>query len=57
MRPIAPLVLFGWLILAGAAAPAAASRVPVILGTDISSDIDDAFALALAAAAPEPECA
>jgi hypothetical protein len=30
-------------------------RVPVILDTDIGSDVDDAFALALAVASPELE--
>jgi inosine-uridine nucleoside N-ribohydrolase len=31
----------------------AAEKIPVLIDTDIGSDIDDAFALALAAAAPE----
>src|SRR5947209_5332312 len=33
----------------------AAERVPILLDTDIGSDIDDAFALALAVASPEVE--
>jgi len=31
----------------------AADRVPILLDTDIGSDVDDAFALALALASPE----
>ena len=40
---------------AGGTSPAAAQapRIPVLIDTDIGSDIDDAFALALALASPE----
>jgi inosine-uridine nucleoside N-ribohydrolase len=38
---------------AALAQPAARNRVPVLLDTDIGSDIDDAFALALVLASPE----
>lgn len=45
------------LVAALLAAPALADapRVPVILDTDLGSDVDDAFALALAVASPELE--
>jgi purine nucleosidase len=44
----------GMLASAGAAEPkAAAMKVPILLDTDIGSDVDDAFALALALASPE----
>jgi len=42
-------------VIAMAADSFAAERVPVILDTDIGSDIDDAFALALVLASPELE--
>jgi len=42
-------------LLAGAWCVLAAERLPVILDTDIGTDIDDAFALALALASPEIE--
>jgi inosine-uridine nucleoside N-ribohydrolase len=38
---------------ARAAEPAKPAKIPVLLDTDIGSDIDDAFALALALASPE----
>jgi inosine-uridine nucleoside N-ribohydrolase len=40
-----------------AAEPPAADKVPILLDTDIGSDIDDAFALALALASPEVDLA
>jgi inosine-uridine nucleoside N-ribohydrolase len=49
-----PRLLAALLALVTLAAPArAAEKVPVLIDTDIGSDIDDAFALALAVAAPE----
>ena len=42
------------LMLVAATAPAA-DRTPVLIDTDIGSDVDDAFALALALASPELE--
>src|SRR5688572_10506214 len=46
-----------WLITLLLAAPVhgQAARIPIILDTDIGTDIDDAFALALALASPEIE--
>src|SRR5437588_2439923 len=35
------------------AEPAAPTRVPVLIDTDVGDDIDDAFALALALSSPE----
>src|SRR5262245_12589592 len=49
--------LISWLLAAGPlpAQQTAASRTPVLLDTDIGSDIGDAFALALILASPELE--
>jgi inosine-uridine nucleoside N-ribohydrolase len=49
MRPLRTLLLGAAL----AAAPAALARVPVVIVTDIGSDIDDTWALALALRSPE----
>jgi inosine-uridine nucleoside N-ribohydrolase len=49
-------VLFATLSLAPwshADTPAAPEKIPILLDTDIGSDVDDAFALALALASPE----
>lgn len=47
-------VFLSLLALALCAAPAvAADKIPVLIDTDIGSDVDDAFALALAVASPE----
>ncbi len=52
------LAATAWLPAALAAAePAPAEKVPILLDTDIGSDIDDAFALALAVASPEIDLA
>src|SRR5262245_14741734 len=42
---------------ARAAEPATPARVPILLDTDLGSDIDDVFALALALSSPEVELA
>jgi len=48
------LVALGSLALAGDAAPGAAKRpIPVVLDTDIGSDVDDTWALLLALRSPE----
>ena len=44
------LVIIAWADLAAAQSP---PRLPVLIDTDIGSDVDDAFALALALASPE----
>jgi inosine-uridine nucleoside N-ribohydrolase len=44
-----------WGSAAARAEPAAPPRAPVVLDTDIGTDVDDAFALALALASPELE--
>jgi len=46
-------VLFIALVFAVASLPAAGAKTPIILDTDIGSDIDDAFALALIVNSPE----
>ncbi|HUZ46456.1 MAG TPA: nucleoside hydrolase [Terriglobia bacterium] len=53
MRKFAWLTVFFlvWPILLGAAAPA--KKIPILLDTDIGTDIDDAFALALVVKSPE----
>jgi inosine-uridine nucleoside N-ribohydrolase len=48
-------VLLGTFIFGLTSLPAASSQTPVILDTDIGSDIDDAFALALIVNSPELE--
>jgi inosine-uridine nucleoside N-ribohydrolase len=51
-------VFVGLAVFAGAAARAEHNRprkIPVVLDTDIGTDVDDAFALALVAASPELE--
>ena len=57
MKTIAPslfaTVLAAGLLSAGPLPAQAPARLPVILDTDIGSDIDDAFALALVLASPE----
>jgi inosine-uridine nucleoside N-ribohydrolase len=56
---ILPFALLALLLLVvvpvstAAETPASTTRVPILLDTDIGSDIDDAFALALALASPE----
>ncbi len=54
---VSVLALLAVLILPGgarsAAEPPAAGPVPILLDTDIGTDVDDAFALALALASPE----
>src|SRR5262249_3746244 len=50
--PIALTILTGVLLL-GATASAAPPRVPVVVDTDIGTDLDDVFALALVLASPE----
>jgi purine nucleosidase len=52
--PMRPLLLAAAFFAAGPLA-AAPKPVPVIIDTDIGSDVDDAFALALAVASPELE--
>src|SRR6266508_3355917 len=47
------VILIGLFIGAPPVAAQAPPRLPVIIDTDIGSDIDDAFALALALASPE----
>jgi purine nucleosidase len=42
-----------WLIAAGALVGAAPRPIPIVLDTDIGSDIDDAFAIALVLRSPE----
>ena len=54
MHNLSRLLLLGF-AFAAASLPAAASKVPIILDTDIGSDIDDAFALALIINSPELE--
>ncbi len=46
-----PVFFLVWPIILGAAAPA--KRIPILLDTDIGTDIDDAFALALVVKSPE----
>ncbi|MBM3981937.1 MAG: nucleoside hydrolase [Planctomycetes bacterium] len=47
-------LILSLLALSACSVPArAADRVPVVIDTDIGSDVDDAFALALAVASPE----
>jgi inosine-uridine nucleoside N-ribohydrolase len=46
---------FSMLFSGSAGSKAYAQKVPIILDTDIGTDIDDAFALALALASPEIE--
>jgi inosine-uridine nucleoside N-ribohydrolase len=54
MKRFAPLWLGALLMTSPPTADAGASaKIPVILDTDIGSDVDDAFALALALASPE----
>jgi inosine-uridine nucleoside N-ribohydrolase len=55
MRKIVLLsaILLLWPILLGAAAPA--KKIPILVDTDIGTDIDDAFALALVLKSPELE--
>jgi len=45
------LLLMMWPTILGAAAPA--KKIPILLDTDIGTDIDDAFAVALIARSPE----
>ena len=47
------LMLLMWPIVLGAAVPA--KKIPILVDTDIGTDIDDAFALALIARSPELE--
>ncbi len=49
------LMIFGYLLLMCVAASAAPQRQKVILDTDLGSDMDDAFALALVLSSPEFE--
>ncbi|HUI43604.1 MAG TPA: nucleoside hydrolase [Terriglobia bacterium] len=56
MRKPAILAVMLWLVIlppAAAAPSAPAAKIPIILDTDIGTDIDDAFALALIVASPE----
>jgi inosine-uridine nucleoside N-ribohydrolase len=54
LRPLSGAALLAIVLCAAAPVSAAAqARVPILLDTDIGSDIDDAFALALALASPE----
>lgn len=48
-----PALLMLWPIVLGAAAPA--KKIPILVDTDIGTDIDDAFALALVMRSPELE--
>jgi len=49
-----PRLFFASIILAAFSTPImAAEKIPVLIDTDIGSDVDDAFALALAVASPE----
>ena len=48
-----PVLLLLWPIFLAAAAPA--KKIPILLDTDIGTDIDDAFALALVLQSPELE--
>jgi inosine-uridine nucleoside N-ribohydrolase len=54
---VAPLMFLGALTFSppqqSAGKPSAPEKVPILLDTDIGSDIDDAFALALVLASPE----
>jgi inosine-uridine nucleoside N-ribohydrolase len=55
MRKLALLsvLLLVWPVILGAAAPA--KKIPILVDTDIGTDIDDAFALALVVKSPELE--
>jgi inosine-uridine nucleoside N-ribohydrolase len=48
-----PALLLLWPLVVGAAAPA--KKIPILVDTDIGTDIDDAFALALVMESPELE--
>jgi purine nucleosidase len=48
-----PVLLLLWPLLLAAAAPA--TKIPIVVDTDIGTDIDDAFALALVMKSPELE--
>jgi inosine-uridine nucleoside N-ribohydrolase len=51
-----PILLFGlFLTMLAPGRTLAAERIPILLDTDIGTDVDDAFALALALASPELE--
>ncbi|HUX09178.1 MAG TPA: nucleoside hydrolase [Terriglobia bacterium] len=50
-KAIGLLFLLTWPILLGAAAPP--KKIPILVDTDIGTDIDDAFALALVARSPD----
>ena len=52
-KAICLLFLLTWPVILSAAAPA--KKIPILVDTDIGSDIDDAFALALVARSPELE--
>ena len=54
MQNLIQVLLFGF-AFAVTSLPAPASKVPIILDTDIGTDIDDAFALALVINSPELE--
>ena len=52
MQPLIRLLLAG-LAFVVASLPAAGAKTPILLDTDIGTDIDDAFALALIVNSPE----
>ena len=52
-KPILVMALMMWPLLLGASA--SAQKIPILLDTDIGTDIDDAFALALIVRSPELE--
>jgi inosine-uridine nucleoside N-ribohydrolase len=52
-RRLAPILCLLFATALGRAEPASAARTPVILVTDIGTDIDDSWALALALRSPE----
>lgn len=55
MRKIAQLAVFVllWPLVLEAAAPASKTKIPIIVDTDIGTDVDDAFALLLVMKSPE----